>query len=146
MAATSPARLVPWRHPAWCRSSAWAPWTSPGRPQRDAAFDTLPDASELIAGRVANDRLVAAWRATVGAADLDMALVLPQQAPAAMVALWRRACTQAAGSVQSLAQAISVRTLTSPAATAVTSAATPDTASLLELRRWLAERLDYRPV
>ncbi len=116
-----------------------------GRPQHDPSFAGLPDASELLAGRVTNPKLLSAWQATASAAVLEMALVLPQPAPAAMVALWRRACRDAAGSLQSQASTIAVRPLGSPAANAVTSAAIPDAAVLLELRRWLATRLDYHP-
>jgi hypothetical protein len=119
-----------------------------GQPQRDPAFIDVPDATELMpAGAPADERLRAAWRATIAAGQLEVALVLPQLTPAAMVALWRRACAQAAGSPQVQAQAVSmgVRALAVPAATASTAAVTIDAASLLALRHWLATRLDFRP-
>jgi hypothetical protein len=76
-----------------------------------------------------------------------MALVLPQLTPAGMVALWRRACAQAAVSdaVQMQATAQGVRPLPAPAATASTAAVLADTTTLLTLRQWLAVRLNYRP-
>ncbi len=119
-----------------------------GQVQRDAAFIDVPDATELLrAGARANEHLRAAWRATIAAGQLEVALVLPQLSPASMVALWRRACAQAAGSpaVQAQAVALGVRALSMPAATACTGAVTTDSASLLALRQWLATRLDYHP-
>jgi hypothetical protein len=119
-----------------------------GQPQRDPAFIDVPDASELMpAGAAADERLRAAWRATIAAGQLEVALVLPQLTPAAMVALWRRGCAQAVGSAPVQAQAISigVRALSVPWATASTAAVTADGPSLLALRHWLATRLEYRP-
>jgi len=119
-----------------------------GQPQRDPAFIDVPDAMELMpAGAPASDHLRAAWRATIAAGQLEVALVLPQLTPAAMVALWRRACAQAVGSAPVQAQAVSlgVRALPVPAATASTAAVMTDAASLLALRHWLATRLDFRP-
>ena len=119
-----------------------------GQPQRDPAFIDVPDAMELMkAGAPADEHLRAAWRATIAAGQLEVALVLPQLTPAAMVALWRRACAQAVGSPPLQAQAVSlgVRPLPVPAATVSTAAVTTDGPSLLALRHWLATRLDYRP-
>ncbi len=54
---------------------------------------------QRVAGGAAGDApLRTAWRATAAASELEVALVLPQLTPAAMVALWRRACAQAIGS------------------------------------------------
>ena len=59
----------------------------------------------------------------------------------------RRACAQAVGSgaVQEQASAVGVRPLGPQAATANTMAVLADTATQLELRNWLATRLNYRP-
>jgi hypothetical protein len=119
-----------------------------GQPQRDPAFIDVPDAMEVMAsGAPADEHLRAAWRATIAAGQLEVALVLPQLTPAAMVALWRRACAQAVGSapVQAQAVAAGVRALPVPAATASTAAVMADGAALLALRHWLATRLDFRP-
>ena len=118
-----------------------------GAPRRAADFPNTPDAAELLAGRAVNEHLLAAWHAAASAAALNMALVLPQLTPAAMVAQWRRACALASGSslVQSQASADGLRAIPAPAASACTTAVLADTAALLELRRWLALRLDYRP-
>ena len=114
--------------------------------QAPRSFPGLPDMAVLMQEAVDED-LRAAWRATVAAGQLEVALVLPQLCPAAMVALWRRACAQAAGSgaVQAQAGSAGVRALPGPAATASTAALTADAGALLALRRWLGTRLDYRP-
>jgi hypothetical protein len=119
-----------------------------GQVQRDPAFIDVPDAAELLrAGVPVDEHLRTAWRATIGAGQLEVALVLPQLSPAAMVALWRRACAQAVGSAPVQAQAVSlgVRALSMPAATTSTAAVMADSASLLALRQWLSTRLDYHP-
>ena len=119
-----------------------------GTPQRAADFPDVPAATELFANRTVNEHLLAGWHAAASAAALNMALVLPQLTPAAMVAQWRRACAQASGSalVQAQAAADGLRPIPAPAAGVCTAAVLADTAALLELRRWLALRLDYRPV
>jgi len=63
-----------------------------------------------------------------------------------MVALWRRAGADAAAapSVQALASMLTVRPLGGPMATAAVAAGTADSAALLELRRWLANRFNWR--
>ncbi|MEJ1978178.1 MAG: hypothetical protein WDN49_20745 [Acetobacteraceae bacterium] len=119
-----------------------------GRRQRDPAFADVPDASELLSQRALNGPLRNAWRATAAAAQLDIALVLPQLTPASMVALWRWACAQATESsaLQAQASSVGVRPLSTPGpATTNTAAVAADAAALLELRHWLATRLDYRP-
>ncbi len=110
-------------------------------------FPEVPDAMDLMAGRPIDPGLRRAYRATSAASDLDMALVLPQLTPAGMVALWRRACAQAAGSntVQAQANAEGVRALPVPGATASTAAVLADAATLLSLRNWLSGRLNYHP-
>lgn len=115
--------------------------------QRDPAFPERPTASELMARRASpNAALETAFRAAAAAAQLDVALVLPQLTPAAMVAVWRHACAVAAGSpdVQTQASALGVRPLSAPAAISSTAAIAADISALLELRRWLATRLNYR--
>ena len=118
-----------------------------GQRQRDPAFPATPDASELLASVTTDTALRTAWRATAAASELEVALVLPHLTPAAMVALWRRACAQAVGSgpVQEQASAVGVRPLGPPAATASTMATLANTAAQLELRNWLSTRLNYRP-
>ena len=115
--------------------------------ERDPAFPEVPTVAELLTSRRTDEALRRAWFATAAASDLDVAMVLPQLTPASIVALWRRAAAQAAGTgtVQAQAMALGVRALSVPAATASTSAVMADAAGQLALREWLARRLDYRP-
>jgi hypothetical protein len=112
---------------------------------RDPLFPDLPNLVELragLGGAPLSGPLFDAWCAAATACQLDFGLVLPQLTPAAMVALWRRAGTQAAAAsdVQAAAAALSVRPLGSPAATASIAADAP---ALLALRRWLATRFNW---
>ena len=120
-----------------------------GHRLRDPAFPDVPTVSELLAahgGGRGEPALRRAWSATAAASDLDVAMVLPQLAPAAIVALWRRA-TQVAcsGAVQAQASALGVRPLCALDANASTAAVVADAPAQLALRGWMAKRLDYRP-
>ena len=74
-------------------------------------------------------------------------LVLPQLTPASMVALWRRAGTDAVGTlgVQATAANVGVRPLAGLVAAASTAALAASAPALTDLRRWLASRFDWRP-
>jgi hypothetical protein len=120
-----------------------------GAPIRDPAFPDLPIAQELI-GRPRHDaglELVSAMRAVIGAARLDLALVLPQLSPAAIVAWWRRGCGALAQTPELQAEAARslVRPISPQHAGTSTAAIMVDLPVLLELRRWLAERYQWRP-
>ena len=119
-----------------------------GQPQRDQLFPDLPAFPELLARRQPlSGALYAAWRSVAAAAALDVALVLPRETPASMVALWRRACAQAAGSpdLQTLAAAQDARPLVAVPAAISTAAVAADAEALTELRRWLQQRHGWRP-
>ena len=116
-----------------------------GGRQRDPALGDVPAVSELLAGRAGDAALQRAWFAAAAASDLDIAMVLPAQTPAAIVALWRRAASQAAGAAQAQAMAMGVRPLAAPSAATTTAALAADPAAQLALRGWMAKRLDYRP-
>lgn len=111
------------------------------QPQRDPAFAHVPQLSDLVHAE-ASGPLFDAWRVAATAAQIDTALVLPKLTPAAMVALWRRACAQAvaAPELQEETARLGLRTLATPSAAKVVA----DAAALLELRRWLAVRFDWR--
>jgi hypothetical protein len=98
-------------------------------------------------GRAPNGALYDAWCAVAAATKLDFGLVLQQLTPAGMVALWRRAGADAVASLglQVTSTAIGVRLLAGSDATASTSATAASAASLTELRRWLANRFNWRP-
>ena len=86
-----------------------------------------PNCSRHATGTRPNGPLYDAWSAAAAAAQLEFGLVLPQLTPAAMVALWRRAGTDAVASlgVQATAATVDVRPLGGPAATANTAASPP---------------------
>jgi len=121
-----------------------------GMPIRCAAFPEVPDFVELhTALRHARPTgpLFAAWRSAAAATQLEFGVVLSQVTPADMVALWRRAGTEAAGAldVQSLAMSLGVHPLGGPAATACAVAISADAPALTGLRTWLASRFNWRP-
>ena len=117
---------------------------------RDPQFPDLPEYSQLLTEMhpgAASGPLFDAWRAVAAAARLEFAVVLPQLTPAAMVALWRRAGSEAAAAPL-LATATSgqmVRALCGAAGAAEVSAVAAESASLLELRRWLGAGLGWHP-
>jgi hypothetical protein len=121
-----------------------------GAPARDPTFPDVPTLAELLTTlhgiRPAGARYDA-WRAAATATQLEFGLVLPRLTSAAMVALWRRAASQAAAApgVQALAQAFAVRPLEGVAAAAAMTGVAADAAALLELRGWLATRFNWRP-
>ncbi|MEJ0016051.1 MAG: hypothetical protein WDN25_05700 [Acetobacteraceae bacterium] len=121
-----------------------------GRPVRDPAFADVPLFTERYAARTGNrpgGPMFEAWAAAAAAAQLEFGLVLPQLTPASMVALWRRAGADAVAAlgVQAAASTVSVRPLAGLAATANTGALAASAPALLELRRWLAGRLNWKP-
>jgi hypothetical protein len=124
--------------------------TSSGTLGRDATFGEVPTWAELYAslrGAPPAGPRYDAYRAVAAATQLEFGLVLPQLTSAAMVALWRRAADQAATApgVQTLATTFTVRPLDGVAAAAATVSVAADTAALLELRGWLATRLNWHP-
>jgi hypothetical protein len=121
-----------------------------GRIRRDPAYPAVPHFAELYAQRSGHEPdgpLLHAWSATAAAAQLEFGLVLPQLTPASMVALWRHAGVDAVASlgVQATAATVDVRPLGGTAATANTAALAVSAPALQELRRWLADRFNWRP-
>ena len=121
-----------------------------GQPARDPQFPDLPIMPEIATrqrGAAPAGTLYDAWRASAAATQLDAGLVLPQLTPAAMVALWRRACRDAAASpeLEATVTPLGLRAVPSPLATACTAAIAANGAALLELRRWLATRFNWHP-
>jgi hypothetical protein len=121
-----------------------------GKPARDPAFPNVPHFAELAearSGRTPNGPLYNAWCAVAAAAQLDFGLVLQQLTPASMVALWRRAGADAAAAlpVQVVSNALGVRLMAAPDATANTAATAATAATLMELRGWLASQFNWRP-
>jgi hypothetical protein len=98
-----------------------------------------------LAGTHPAGPLFEAWRATAAAAQTGFALVLPHLVPPALVALWRQAGTQAAGT-PALNEAVpNLRIVGMPAAHALTHALGAEPAALAALREWMAIRLKWAP-
>lgn len=125
-----------------------------GATRRDPLLPDLPTLPELAAslhGAAPAGPLYAAWQACAAAADLQFALVLPVLSPAAMVSLWRKAAVRMAAVDPQTVRAAAgpppgdLRTLPAPGANTVLSAISAEAPTLLALRRWLAERLNWRP-
>jgi hypothetical protein len=121
-----------------------------GAPGRDPRFPDVPTYAELhdeIRGSKPAGVRYDAWRAAAAAIQLEFGLVLPRLTSAAMVALWRRAASQAAGQpeVQALANSYAVTPLEGVAAATAMTTVGADSAALLELRGWLATRFNWRP-
>jgi hypothetical protein len=141
------------RHAAALGDAGLAPLFSLGAPDaaggavRDRLFADVPTLPELLAsepGAVASGPLCVAWRAAAAAAQIDFALVLPALTPAAMVALWRRAASGLPAAPE-LQPAFAAGMRTGAAAGAVSAALAPDAVTVLELRRWLADRWNWQP-
>jgi hypothetical protein len=113
---------------------------------RPAPFPDVPLLSQL-SPEAADSRLYPAWQSAAAAVQLEFGIMLPQLTPAGMVALWRRAGTDAAATppVDALGKSFGVRLLGGTAATAVTTAMVAPQPAVLELRRWLAGRFNWRP-
>jgi hypothetical protein len=121
-----------------------------GAPGHDPAFADVPTFVELhvtLRGAKPAGARYDAWRAAAAATQLEFGLVLPRLTSAAMVALWRRAASQAVGEagVQELTNTFAVCPLDGVAAAAAMSSVAADAAALLELRGWLATRFNWRP-
>jgi hypothetical protein len=106
---------------------------------------TLPELSARRLGAPPAGPLYAAWRAVSVSAQLSFLLALPALTPAASVSLWRRAAVHAAAVIP-LTDTTGLRLLPCPETTSFTAPmVAADTATLLELRRWLATRLGWQP-
>lgn len=117
---------------------------------RDPAVPAVATFAERVqaqTGRAPTGPLFAAWRATAAAARLDVALVLPQLAPAALVALWRSACQTALGNLGLVSAARTAQVIPVPAPECVQALARikADDTTQLALRRWIASQTDWRP-
>jgi hypothetical protein len=118
-----------------------------GALRRDPAFPTVPEVSELAAalhGRPLSGPLYRAWRGCAAAAQLVFGIELPALTPSAMVALWRRAGSEAVDQPD-LAAALAtgtLRPLTGADALATARTIAVDGPALLALRQWLSMRRD----
>jgi hypothetical protein len=121
-----------------------------GQAVRDPSFPEVPHFAELFAtrtGSTPSGPLFDAWCAAAASAQLAFGLMLPQLTSAAMVSLWRRASVDAVAvpGMQATAATGNVRPLTGPTAAANNAVIAVGAPALLELRRWLASRFNWRP-
>lgn len=119
----------------------------PGGEGRDAFLPEVPTLPEFAAAHRAAPEasLLAAWRGVAAVAQTECALVLPQLTPAALVALWRQAATQAAATPELSDPTGRTRITAGPEAQDVAHALAPDVQALAALRAWLAARLNWQP-
>jgi len=114
--------------------------------RRDPLLPEVPTGPELataLRGTPPTGALAGAWRSVAAATQIEFALVLPPLTPAALVAQWRSAGTQASQTLQP--RTPGVRLLGASEANAATTAIAADPAAMLELRRWLAARFNWTP-
>ena len=113
---------------------------------RDPAFPTVPTVLEAVSRHSTPLPMLAALRAASAAAMLDAALVLPQLSPANRVALWRRACAEAAATPDVLAEAaaLGIHTATALATATLMASIAADVPTLLALRSWLDARWGHQ--
>ena len=110
-----------------------------GNARRDPHFAEVPALPEELAARQPAVPLLAAWQALAAAAQLGFLMVLQSPAPAAMVALWRQAATQA---VQTAGSGL---LLPCPALNRFAAPLAAEAGTLAELRRFMASRYDWHP-
>ncbi len=120
-----------------------------GKPGRDPLLPDTPTMAEFcgrLRGSEPSGPLYAAWCAAAAATQLYFAVVLPPLTTAGLVAVWRRAGAQAAVAPDVLtAVAGAFRPLASTAATVSVQAIRADPPAVLELRHWMAMRLNWHP-
>lgn len=115
---------------------------------RDPSLPQLPGLIELAAAARTTampDALLAAWRGLAAATQTSFALVLPQLAPAARVALWRQAAPHAVAAPALHLAAPSAHLVGAPEAHALVHALAPEPAALAALRAWMGARLNWAP-
>ncbi|MDT7951949.1 MAG: hypothetical protein RQ966_10645 [Acetobacteraceae bacterium] len=128
-------------------SQGWRPAFALSR-ARNGGFANVPLASELFGGLPPSDtNLLPAYRAVAAASALEVALVLPLVAPATVLAWWRRGCNSLddTASVRDAAAAAIVHQADAGQVAAQLASVTLETSAMLSLRRWLADRYNFRP-
>lgn len=123
---------------SWLPAFSFGAFSREGDLVRDPAEPDLPTVLELFRPDRSPES-AEALRAVAAAVMLDVALVLPEPSPAALVAWWRHGCDALSRSPTIQAQAARARVQPlGPSLTAANLASIAvDPAVLLELRRWL---------
>ena len=112
-----------------------------GRAARDGDFPAVPTLPEAAPG--ADGAMREAWEAAAAAARLEFAVVLPRAAPAARMAVWRQAASEAIKSLemQALALSLGLRAADGQAAPGFVAAGARSVAAL---RAWLKTRYGWQ--
>jgi hypothetical protein len=116
-------------------------------PESDPALAAAYFLTGLPEARLRRDPLVDAWRATAAASTLCAVLVVPRMTPAAAIGRWRRAAAEAVAD-DGVATAARREALLLAAGSDAAGALAPmqvGGATQLALRRWMAQRVDWRP-
>jgi len=119
-----------------------------GRFARAPAYPELPTLSEWHRhwlGTSPSGALARAWGSLVAAAQLIYALVLPQLTPAAMVALWRQCADAAVPDLKAAAAGQAPQLLESSEAMTLARLMAAPPEARLALKKWLANRYQWRP-
>lgn len=121
-----------------------------GHAVRDPALPNLPAFTEValsLRGHPATGPLAEAAAASAAAARIEACMVLPLLTPAAKVALWRGAVTQASETpaLHDAAAAATLAVAPPPQAVAAINAAAAPPGAQLALRRFLAMNLHWSP-
>jgi hypothetical protein len=116
-----------------------------------AAGDPALSAPYFLAGlpdaRLRHDPLVEAWRAAAAASALCGVLVVPRMTPAAAIGRWRRAADMAVADdgVAAAAQRQALRLTAGSDAGGALAPMEVSGPTQLALRRWMAQRVAWRP-
>jgi hypothetical protein len=116
-----------------------------------ASADPALAAPYFLAGlpeaRLRHDPLVDAWRAAAAASMLCAVLVVPRMTPAAAIGRWRRAAamTVADDDVRAAADREAMRLAAGSDAVGALAPMEVGGATQLALRRWMAQRVAWRP-
>ncbi len=117
-------------------------------PQAARALRDVPDLLSLLApAQRTEDTRVAAWRAVAAASALDLVLALPRLSTASSVANWRRACRETMGddAIEREVYSRALLVLSEQEIAMAMQAMRADAPAQLTFRRWLADRLNWRP-
>jgi hypothetical protein len=108
----------------------------------------VPHLADLLSpAQRSGDPRVTAWRALAAASALDLMLALPRLSTASSVANWRRACRTSVAS-DAIGQQVARRSLlllSDQDTTTAMQLVRADATAQLTFRRWLADRVNWRP-
>jgi len=127
--------------------TAGMPVSRDAAPAGDALYGVPHLLSLLAPAQRSGDSRVTAWRAVAAASALDLVLALPRLSTASSVARWRRACSAGLANLAIGRQIVSrsLLLLSDQETATAMRLMRADVPAQLTLRRWLADRLNWRP-